>query len=91
MHINGGAAINNNEWTTAITTANTTQPMYVGAQNTSPTPALYLTGNIGELLFIDGMLSTSDRQRVEGYLAHKWGLTANLPAEHPYKSTAPTK
>ncbi len=25
-----------------------------------------------------------------GYLAHKWGLEANLPSDHPYKSTAPT-
>jgi len=30
------------------------------------------------------------RQRIEGYLAHKWDLTANLPSGHPYKSTAPT-
>ena len=27
---------------------------------------------------------------VEGYLAHKWGLTARLPSDHPYKSSAPT-
>lgn len=33
---------------------------------------------------------TTTRQLVEGYLAHKWGLTANLPANHPYKTTAPT-
>ncbi len=26
----------------------------------------------------------------EGYLAHKWGLTAGLPSSHPYKSSAPT-
>ena len=91
MHINGGAAINNNEWTTAITTANATQPMYVGARNVPNGPDTYLTGNIGELLFIDGMLSTADRQRVEGYLAHKWGLTANLPSDHPYKYNPPMK
>jgi hypothetical protein len=36
-------------------------------------------------------LSTTDRQKLEGYLAHKWGLAANLPADHPYKSAAPTK
>jgi hypothetical protein len=34
-------------------------------------------------------MTTADRQRVEGYLAHKWGLTANLPADHPYKNAAP--
>ena len=28
-------------------------------------------------------------EQAEGYLAHKWGLTANLPVSHPYKSVAP--
>jgi len=27
--------------------------------------------------------------KAEGYLAHKWGLTSNLPVSHPYKSSAP--
>ena len=31
----------------------------------------------------------SDVEKAEGYLAHKWGLTANLPVSHPYKSSAP--
>ena len=35
-------------------------------------------------------LSTGNRQKLEGYLAHKSGLTANLPADHPYKTTPPT-
>ena len=30
------------------------------------------------------------RQKIEGYLAHKWGLTANLPVDHPYKTNPPT-
>lgn len=33
--------------------------------------------------------SADDRQKAEGYMAHKWGLTANLPSGHPYKSSAP--
>jgi hypothetical protein len=44
----------------------------------------------GEILLIEGVLSTDDRQKLEGYLAHKWGLTANLPVAHPFKSTPPT-
>ena len=28
-------------------------------------------------------------EQAEGYLAHKWGLTSNLPVSHPYKNTAP--
>jgi hypothetical protein len=42
-----------------------------------------------EYVVIDGVLSTDDRQKLEGYLAHKWGLTDNLPVEHPYKITPP--
>lgn len=33
--------------------------------------------------------STATVQTFEGYLAHKWGVTGNLPAGHPYKTTAP--
>ena len=29
-------------------------------------------------------------EKVEGYLAHKWGLTDNLPNNHPYKNKVPT-
>lgn len=29
------------------------------------------------------------RQKAEGYGAYKWGLEANLPAGHPYKSSPP--
>ena len=45
-------------------------------------------GFIGEIIIINSV-EDSDRQKIEGYLAHKWGLTANLPADHPYKSNAP--
>ncbi len=46
-------------------------------------------GALAELIILNTPISTSTRQQIEGYLAHKWGLTANLPAGHPYKSTAP--
>jgi hypothetical protein len=48
-----------------------------------------LYGRIGEFLIVTGILPTSDRQRIEGYLAHKWGLAGNLPSSHPYKTSAP--
>lgn len=43
-----------------------------------------------EIIIIGGILSTTDRQRLEGYLAWKWGLEANLPANHPFRNTPPT-
>lgn len=45
---------------------------------------------IAEFICLQSAPSTDIRQRIEGYLAHKWGLTASLPADHPYKSAAPT-
>jgi hypothetical protein len=46
-------------------------------------------GLIGEVLLYDSALSAADRWRIEGYLAHRWGLQVQLPAGHPYKSTPP--
>lgn len=47
------------------------------------------TGHVAEMLFFDNSLSTINRQKVEGYLAHKWNLTENLPSDHPYKVYGP--
>lgn len=52
-------------------------------------PAFSYEGEWGEMLFFLEPLSNPDRQKVEGYLAHKWGLTANLPVDHPYKTEPP--
>lgn len=49
----------------------------------------WLWGDIGEIIVLSSAASTDTRQRIEGYLAHKWGLTANLPSDHPYKNFAP--
>ena len=49
----------------------------------------YYQGNICELLLLGSIPVAAIRQRIEGYLAWKWGLTANLPANHPYKVNPP--
>jgi hypothetical protein len=48
-------------------------------------------GNVrlGEVVIVPSLPTADTRQKIEGYLAHKWGLTASLPADHPYKSAAP--
>jgi hypothetical protein len=43
----------------------------------------YYQGYINEMIMFNSVLSISDRQKVEGYLAQKWGLTASLPPGHP--------
>jgi len=42
-----------------------------------------------EIVVAHSTMATAVRQKLEGYLAHKWGLTANLPADHPYKTAVP--
>jgi hypothetical protein len=43
-----------------------------------------------ELLNYDGELTTTQREKIEGYLAWKWGLQSTLPPDHPYQTAAPT-
>ena len=50
----------------------------------------YKAGGIGEFIMFPSYLDDTETEKVEGYLAHKWGLTANLPADHPYKLVRPT-
>ena len=45
-------------------------------------------GRIGELIVLNST-AVDDRQKLEGYLAHKWGLTAKLPTDHPYRYISP--
>jgi hypothetical protein len=46
-------------------------------------------GVVNEFILFSAEPSEDDREKLEGYLAHKWGLTANLPETHRYKVTAP--
>jgi len=79
---------------TELTSASSTNPtnvptsvvaeMYMGGDNTT----FSLNGIIGEMVFIEAN-DLDTRQKTEGYLAHKWGLTANLPVSHPYKNAPP--
>jgi hypothetical protein len=41
-------------------------------------------GNISEMILFPRVLTTTEFQQVEGYLAWKWGLQKSLPANHPY-------
>jgi hypothetical protein len=47
------------------------------------------TVSIAEFVITNSVLSTNDRQKLEGYLAWKWGTVSSLAVGHPYKSVAP--
>jgi hypothetical protein len=46
-------------------------------------------GNTCEILALSSVLSDSDREKLEGYLAHKWGFVSSLPSTHLYLSIPP--
>jgi hypothetical protein len=48
-----------------------------------------LRGMVAEVLLWSRALSAENINRVEGYLAHRWGIQAKLPTSHPYKSSPP--
>lgn len=44
---------------------------------------------IGEIVYYNRVLTTTERQDLEGYLAWKWGLQASLPSTHPFAKVRP--
>ena len=61
--------------------------LYLGANSTG---GQAWGGDIAELVLVSDTVSDSDRQKLEGYLAWKWGLEGNLDGSHPYASAPPT-
>ena len=45
--------------------------------------------DIAEVVAFDSVLSDEGRQKLEGYLARKWGLVDKIAADHPYRSEPP--
>jgi hypothetical protein len=85
--VNGTELPRTNTIATAASTSDTSSSnLRIGTWVANST---FMTGKISEVLIFPSLLSTSDRQIIEGYLAHKWGLVADLPNNHPYKSVAP--
>jgi surface protein len=78
-----GIAVNGNAFVTSALSATlttSTGDLIVGKKNDEP-----FDGEIGEIIITPTKLSTVNHQLVEGYLAWKWGITADLPANHPYR------
>jgi hypothetical protein len=49
----------------------------------------WFSGTIGEFMVTSGTLSLANRQRLEGYSAHKWNVPGSLPVAHVYSTTPP--
>lgn len=74
----------NLEATGSSSLATSDQQMQIG----SFMDANNLNGKLAEVIILPTEATTEDRQKIEGYLANKWGIS--LPAGHPYESSAPT-
>jgi hypothetical protein len=59
-------------------TPGTATGVVVGSYWYSSTSNANFIGNIYEVISYNQTLTTSQRQQIEGYLAHKWGLNTNL-------------
>lgn len=87
--IDGGAGGSSGGTTAFFSTATNTVGWASSGVNLGANAGLtaFLDGRIAELFFAN---ATTDGQKAEGYLAHKWGLTGELDSAHPYKSSPPT-
>jgi len=85
--LNGGTTQKTNTDNQTLSTADAAFVLQIGAGGNNFAP---LTGSLAEFVIVSGVASLNTRQRIEGYLAHKWGLEASLPSDHPYKTTGPT-
>jgi hypothetical protein len=71
----------------------TTTTFLIGEDgDTTGDPTAWATTNmyLGEVLIYNTIISASQRQQIEGYLAWKWGLQGSLPANHPFKQWPPS-
>ena len=66
----------------------TTSDLVIGARDQDGINSLGGV-EIGEIIIYDQALSDLDVSKLQGHLAHKWGLTENMPGVHPYKSEIP--
>jgi hypothetical protein len=94
LYENGDLTASSTTHGTAGATANTdsVSASIGGIMNTATAgvSGQFFRGDIAEIVIADEVWATADRQRLEGYMAWKWGLVANLPVLHPWKSTPPT-
>ncbi len=74
---------------TADSFSTTTTRSTIGGSTAASPSTLFWNGVIRHIFVIAGVLSTADRQRLEGWMAWDTNLTSLLPVGHPYKLQRP--
>lgn len=87
VRVNGGTASQTNTDLSAPTSSNPTNVLQIGALGNNSFP---LIGGVIEIVIVTGVISDINRQKIEGYMTWRGGLSSSLPADHPYKSAPPT-
>jgi hypothetical protein len=80
--------VTNSGTASSSTVYNSTASLFIGLAEISPNVYEPLNGQIASGI-ITTQATASNMQKLEGWAAHNYGLTANLPAGHPYKITPP--
>lgn len=76
---------------TVLAVSDTTRGTYSNAFYVGRNANGYMSGDIGEIIGYNSNLTSMHRQYLEGYIAWKWGLVANLPSTHPFKRFRPLR
>jgi hypothetical protein len=67
--------------------------MRLGCRSSTGLDKDFADGYLAEVISVPNsgaVLPTAERQKIEGYLAWKWGLQGSLPVGHPYENNPPT-
>jgi hypothetical protein len=86
VRVDGGATTATQ---TVVSTATTATSIWFGADDADSAIAQPPDLLLAECVILDQNVTTTSRDKVEGYLAWKYGLQGNLPSGHAYKAAAP--
>jgi hypothetical protein len=87
LYESGTLTASNTSFQTAGTTSDTDSTGVAIAGNLAGAEGL--NGFFSEVVVYQRALPTTERQKIEGYLAWKWGLQSQLPYDHPYAASFP--
>lgn len=87
ISVTGQSLVGNQEGTGTPLGSNSSFDLQIGTLGNNVLP---IVGDYCELVIFNSLLSDTDRQLTDGYLAWKWGLQSSLPSDHPYKNAAPS-
>jgi hypothetical protein len=74
--------VNGTGYTPVASTGSFNITTYVIGNSMAEFNSVWFNGTIGEVLIFNTSLNLADRQRIEGYLADKWGLRSSFANSH---------